>query len=129
MENQNFDVGDLVDEILMQKKTGGRDYYFMQKTKKETYYLDDNDNVLVHYARKEQGIIYLLEIEETKGENESCSFSIYTVNGSMPPKKIVSVFDSERSNGNKAQAAQLFRRFRDAADIKIELEKYSKEKL
>jgi len=129
METQNFDVGNLVEEVLMQKKAEGRDYYFVQKTKKETYYLDDDDNVLVHHGRKEQGIVYLLELEETKGKNESCSFSVYMRNGSESSKKILGIFDSEGSNENKAQAAQTFRRFRDAGDIKMELEKYSKEKL
>ena len=120
------DVGNLADEVLKQKAAEGRDYYFMQRTAREVYYLDDNDNVLVHHARKEEGIIYLFEIEETKGEKEACQFSIYSLNDSTPLKKVLGVFDSEGSNGNKAQAAELFRRFRDAKNIRAELEKYEK---
>jgi len=120
------DISNLVNAVLKQKSSEGKDYYFMQKTGRETYYLDDNNNVLIHNIKKEDGNIYLLELEEDKKRDESCSFSIYLCNGSMSLKKILGVSDSEESNENKAQAADLFRRFRDASSLDAELKKYSK---
>lgn len=124
-----MNIAEMAEKILEMKKAEGRDYYFMQKTEKETYYLDDNSNVLVIHPRKCDGITYFLEIEETKGEKDMCQFSIYESDGFVTLKKILGVFDEEGSNGNKAQAAELFHRFRDAEDIKVELERYAKEKL
>jgi len=133
MENQTAeglnDISNLVDAVMKQKSAEGRDYYFMQKTERETYYLDDSNNVLVHHARKENGIIYLLEIEETKGEKDICQFSVYELNGQNTVKKVLGVFDDDANNSNKAQASKLFRRFRDAGNIKAELERYTKEPL
>lgn len=122
------EISSLVDAVLKQKTAEGKDYYFMQKTESETYYLDDSNNVLVHHARKENGIAYLLEIEETKGEKDICQFSVYELNGQNTMKKVLGVFDDKEDIKNKAQASQLFRTFRDAKDIKAELENYAKEK-
>src|SRR3989344_7051873 len=106
-----------IEEMLNEKKLKERDYVVAYKTEEETYYLDQEYNVLIHCIRKFDCKCYLLEIEETKKQNGMCTFSVYALNSSKPAKKMVFDFDSYGSTHNKAFAAKIFRMFRDSDAI------------